>query len=110
MLPDPIVWTKYKIKSISQLVDRGSIRPLAHLSEDFNVPPPTYAFNYRQLSHAFKSQFSRASLNMVESELEQTLRTGCAKKPTSQIYAHVVLAALSPLDTLRVKWYTTLGQ
>lgn len=41
---------------------------------------------------------------MVKSELEQALRTKCAKKPTSHLYAHLVKAVLSPLDKLRGKW------
>lgn len=82
MLPDPIVWTKYKINHISQIVGQGSIRPLAFLAEDFNVRPK-HAFNYRQLSHSFKGQFPQTLVNMVKSEQEQTLRTECTKKPTS---------------------------
>lgn len=79
------------------------MRPLTCLSEDFNVPP-THDFNFGQLFHDFKSQFPRTSLNMVESELEQALRTECAEKPTSHLYAHLVMAALFPLEKLRGKW------
>lgn len=49
---------------------------------------------------------------MVESELEQALRTECAEKPTSHLYAHLVMAALFPLEKFKrkmVKSYIALG-
>lgn len=96
-LLDPYAWTKHGIKLISHIVSQASLLPFSHLSSIYNLPK-YHQFHYFQLSHAFAAQFPHSSCILVQSELEKTLRSGCAEKPTSHLYAHLIFVSLPPLD------------
>lgn len=102
-LTDPQLWTKYGIKLISQVVSQTSLLSFDQLSSMYNVPKH-YQFRYFQLAHAFAAQFSHSSCTLTQSEREKTLRSGCAEKPTSRLYAHLVYVSLPPLDGLWSRW------
>lgn len=103
MLADPEAWVKYKVKCISQVVANSTLRPLTHLCSDFIIPA-TYSFYYMQLSHTFNSQFPQTSLQMVQSTLEQVLRTDYTEMPTTHLYAHLISVSLPNLGILRARW------
>lgn len=102
-LPEPHAWTKFNIKTITQVVINQSLVPLSKLISDFNVPH-TYFFHYLQFSHAFSSQFPRSAHQIVKSTLEDLLRSDCIRKPTSQLYSHLVMTSLPVLEKLRAQW------
>lgn len=77
-LPEPNAWTKFNIKTITQVVSNPSLAHRSKLIYDFNVPQ-SYLFRYLQFSHAFSSQFSCSIPQVVQSALEDLLRSGCAK-------------------------------
>lgn len=65
-LPEPYAWTKFNIKTVSQIVDNQSLAPLPLLSSKCNVPE-SYLFHYFQLSIAFSSQFSHFAPQIIQS-------------------------------------------
>lgn len=88
---------------MAQIIFNQSLVPLSKLNSDFNIPQ-SYFFRFLQLSHAFSHQFSNSPPQLVQSSLEDLLRSDCAKKPTSQLYSHLTVTSLPTMEKLRSKW------
>lgn len=102
-LPEHHAWTKFNIKTVTQIVSNQSLVPLSKLNSDCNIPQ-SYFFRFLQLSHAFGCQFSSSPPQLNQSSLEDLLRSDCTKKPTSQLYSHLTITSLPTLEKLRSKW------
>lgn len=79
-----------------------SLAPLSLLSSNFNVPA-SYFFCYFQFSHAFCSHFHHSTPQVIQSALEDVLKSECVEKPTFRLYSNLVMVSLPVLEGLRAR-------
>lgn len=89
---------KYNIKTISQVpvITNQSLIPLPLLSPTYNIPV-SYYFRYLQFSHAFRCQFPQSAPQVIQSALEDVLRSECST-------SHLTTISLPAMEGFRARW------
>ena len=98
---DPGAWTKYGVKKISQLIQEGKFLSYGEMRQIWNIPE-SYAFRYRQLSHAIIAQFPEGTPQLMESEVEQMIKGG--KRTISKFYGYLINITPYDISKLKENW------
>lgn len=101
--PVPVIWTRFGIKTLKDIVGGGELLQFDALKTTFNLPN-THLFRYFQLRHPYNAQFGNNGITPKMSDIESLLREDTLDKALSTIYKQLFGEGGDLLAKCRAMW------